>query len=67
MTAALNETKLILLEIIGDKFITKTEAANNKLVAMENQSFAFIREGKPEAALKLLLGKEYQEQKKNTI
>jgi methyl-accepting chemotaxis protein PixJ len=41
----------------------KTDAANKKLVALEEQSFALNHQGKSKAALSLLLGAEYETQK----
>ncbi|HEY9824503.1 MAG TPA: methyl-accepting chemotaxis protein [Stenomitos sp.] len=42
----------------------QTDAANKKLVAFETQSFELVRKGQAPAALKLLLGPEYEAQKK---
>lgn len=42
----------------------QTDAANKKLVAFETQSFDLVRKGQAQAALKLLLGPEYEAQKK---
>ncbi len=41
----------------------KTDAANLKLVEMENQAFDLVEQGKLQAALDLLLGNEYEAQK----
>jgi methyl-accepting chemotaxis protein PixJ len=41
----------------------KTVDANTKLIDLETRSFALVRQGKKEAALELLLGKEYEGQK----
>jgi methyl-accepting chemotaxis protein PixJ len=41
----------------------KTDAANKKLVDLETQSFTLNRQGKSKAALSLLLGSEYEQQK----
>jgi twitching motility protein PilJ len=41
----------------------KTADANTKLIDLETRSFALVRQGKKEAALELLLGKEYEGQK----
>ncbi|MCH8311421.1 MAG: PAS domain-containing protein [Nitrospinae bacterium] len=63
LISTLNEVKQILPVTLAKRFIAKTEEANNRLVTYEKQSFTFIKEGKPEVALKLLLGKEYKDQK----
>ncbi|MGB8700653.1 MAG: hypothetical protein WCD18_14650, partial [Thermosynechococcaceae cyanobacterium] len=42
----------------------QTDIANKKLVDMETQSFALVRQGKSGAALQLLLGTQYETQKK---
>lgn len=41
----------------------KTDAANQKLVAMETQAFELNRKGNSQRALSLLLGPEYEKQK----
>jgi methyl-accepting chemotaxis protein PixJ len=41
----------------------KTADANTKLIDLETRSFTLVRQGKKEAALELLLGKEYEGQK----
>ncbi|MHC4098562.1 MAG: PAS domain-containing protein [Planctomycetota bacterium] len=43
--------------------ISRTDAANIKLVAMENSAFDLVRQGEHETAKKLLHGAEYIEQK----
>jgi methyl-accepting chemotaxis protein PixJ len=43
---------------------SKTDDANNKLVAFEGQAFELVRKGKSQEALKLLLGPQYSAQKK---
>lgn len=49
---------------IYERYAVQTDTANVELVAMENQAFALIRQGKPEAALALLFSPEYALQKK---
>ena len=63
LTMAINDVIQIVPEIIGTKFIEQTNEANNKLVAYENNSFSLVREGNPQAALDILFGKKYEEQK----
>ncbi|MGB5709982.1 MAG: methyl-accepting chemotaxis protein [Waterburya sp.] len=41
----------------------QTDAANIKLIEMEERAFELVRQGKPSEALKLLLGQEYSNQK----
>jgi methyl-accepting chemotaxis protein PixJ len=43
---------------------SKTDDANNKLIAFEDQAFNLVRQGKSQQALKLLLGPQYNAQKK---
>lgn len=56
-----------VIELSPDKFmsedISRTDAANIKLVAMENSAFDLIRQGESQTAAKLLHSPEYQEQK----
>ncbi|MHC4397905.1 MAG: PAS domain-containing protein, partial [Planctomycetota bacterium] len=56
-----------VIELSPEKFmieaISRTDAANFKLVAMENRAFDLIRKGQQQAAVKLLHSPEYQEQK----
>ncbi|MFZ3183394.1 MAG: ATP-binding protein [Pseudomonas sp.] len=42
----------------------QTDAANLKLVDMENQAFALVRAGQPDQAKPILFGKAYESQKK---
>ncbi|MEQ1508225.1 MAG: hypothetical protein ABMB14_38700, partial [Myxococcota bacterium] len=41
----------------------ETDAANQKLVAMENQAFALVRDGRRAEAAEVLFGDAYQQQK----
>ena len=41
----------------------QTDAANTKLVAMENQAFALVRNGRAEDARAVLFGQAYEAQK----
>jgi twitching motility protein PilJ len=43
---------------------SKTDAANTKLVAFETQAFDLVRQGQSKQALQLLLGPQYDAQKK---
>ena len=56
-----------VIELSPEKFmseaISRTDAANIKLVAMENRAFDLIRQGQLQAAIKLLHSPEYKEQK----
>lgn len=45
------------------KDAAQTDAANIKLVELENRAFELVRQGKSKAALALLLGQEYEVQK----
>ena len=47
-----------------DKSVTSTDAANIKLVAMENRAFDLVRQGNRQGAMALLNSVEYEEQKR---
>ncbi len=53
-----NISKELLLEA------NRTDVANDKLVAMETQSFSLVAQGKQKEAFQLLMGAEYANQKK---
>ncbi|MEM9771645.1 MAG: histidine kinase dimerization/phospho-acceptor domain-containing protein, partial [Cyanobacteria bacterium P01_D01_bin.73] len=65
--SVLDDTIAESIEIAPDSYddsdATETEAANIKLVAMEEESFRLVKIGKSEEALKLLLSPEYNRQK----
>jgi methyl-accepting chemotaxis protein len=56
------ETKK-LLPLIDSSSITNTDAANEKLIAMETKAFELTKQGKLSEARALLLGAEYEQQK----
>ncbi len=63
LTSAIEKT---LADVTADirAEASKTDDANNKLVAFEGQAFELVRKGKSQEALKLLLGPQYSAQKK---
>ena len=54
-----------LINVSEGKYAGYTNAANDKLVAMENKAFELVREGNRQGALELLDSSEYKEQKFN--
>ena len=61
---ALKEVSLLLPTIERSQAVAQTDAANIKLVAMENQAFHLARQGQIVETQHLLSGKEYEDQKK---
>jgi PAS domain S-box-containing protein len=64
LDAAIKETMKLAPETFVDEAAANTDAANSKLVAMENRAFDLIREEQREAAMTLLSGEEYETQKR---
>jgi two-component system sensor histidine kinase/response regulator len=60
---AIKETMALAPEAYDRAGSAKADAANLKLVAMENQSFALVAGRQHRAAMELLLSREYEEQK----
>ena len=60
---AIKEAIQLVPEAYQGTGAVQTDAANVKLVEMENQAFDLVRKGQREAALELLLSEKYQEQK----
>lgn len=63
LDAALSEAQKLVPSIFKTEAFTKTNAANNKLVEMEEQAFGLVNQGRQEAATVLLLSPEYEKQK----
>jgi PAS domain S-box-containing protein len=63
LDAALKETKKIEINPSNVKAANKTDAANIKLVEMENRAFALVRAGRKEEAQTVLFSPEYETQK----
>lgn len=63
LDAAIKETMKLAPEIFVDDAVANTDAANSKLIAMENRAFDLVRKEQREAAMTLLSGEEYEEQK----
>ncbi len=64
LDAAIKETMKLAPEAFVDEAAANTDAANNKLVAMERRAFDLIRKGDRRDAMVLLSGEEYEEQKR---
>ncbi|MHC4691447.1 MAG: PAS domain-containing sensor histidine kinase [Planctomycetota bacterium] len=60
---AIKEVIKLSPEKFMSKAISSTDAANIKLVAMENSAFDLVRQGESETAAKLLHSPEYKKQK----
>ena len=52
-----------LLPLVDSSGITDTDAANDKLVAMESKAFTLANQGKLKESIALLLSSEYEQQK----
>ena len=63
LDAAIKETIRIGAGFSNIKAATKTDAANIKLVEMENRAFALVRAGRKEEAQTVLFSPEYETQK----
>ena len=63
LDAAIKETMALAPDESAYAGSTQTDTANLKLVAMENQAFAFVRDGRPADARAVLFGQAYEEQK----
>ncbi|MBW4655306.1 MAG: PAS domain S-box protein [Kaiparowitsia implicata GSE-PSE-MK54-09C] len=63
LEAAIEEAIQIAPEAYEGEGATQTDLANQKLVAMEQQSFELVRSGQQLAASKLLFSAEYEQQK----
>ncbi len=63
LDAALAEAQKLLPNIFKSDAFTKTNAANQKLIALETQAFELVNKGNQKAAAALLLGSEYEAQK----
>ena len=63
LDAAIKDTLALATEVSASTAVEETDAANAKLVAMENQAFALVRGGRNEEARALLFSPAYEEQK----
>ncbi|MCU7935624.1 MAG: hypothetical protein KZQ99_12215 [Candidatus Thiodiazotropha sp. (ex Dulcina madagascariensis)] len=61
---AIKEAGDIVPSTSNHEIAAKTDIANQKLVAMENQSFNFVKKGRIKEAQEILFGEEYEKQKK---
>ncbi len=63
LDAALQEFMRLASTVAGNHATAQSDAANTKLVAMENRAFDLVRQGQRAAALQLLSSEEYETQK----
>ena len=63
LDAAIKEAIGLAPEAVMSEAVKQTDAANIKLVAMENEAFDLVRQGDREGAAKLLYSSEYERQK----
>ncbi|MEO1879896.1 MAG: ATP-binding protein [Methylococcales bacterium] len=63
LAAAIREARRLATEAYSGKDAAYTDAANIRLVEMDNQSFDLVRKGHIEEAKTLLFSNEYEEQK----
>ncbi len=64
LNTAIKEAARLAPETFMSKAAAQTDAANVKLVAMENRAFDLVRQGNHKVAAGLLYGEEYEEQKR---
>lgn len=64
LTTEINEVRAILPQPEIERFVGETDEANNALVKMERQAFAWVHQGKRQEALALLTGATYMRLKK---
>jgi PAS domain S-box-containing protein len=63
LDTAIKEAKLNTPDAFVSEAAARTEAANIKLVALENQAFDLVRKGRHEDAMSLLSSEEYDREK----
>jgi serine phosphatase RsbU (regulator of sigma subunit) len=63
LSAAIEEAIQIAPEAYEGEGAKQTDAANQKLIAMEERSFELVRNGQVEAATEILFSQEYEKQK----
>jgi two-component system, sensor histidine kinase and response regulator len=64
LDAAINEALSITTDVPKTEAVTQTDAANAKLVEMENRAFDLIRQGRMDEAKAVLFSDEYESEKK---
>ncbi|KJH73197.1 methyl-accepting chemotaxis protein [Aliterella atlantica] len=63
LDAALAEAQKLLPDVFKSEAFVKTNAANERLIAMETRAFNLVNQGNPKAATNLLLSADYEQQK----
>ena len=64
LAQALKDATRLAPALASDSAIARTEAANARLVAMENRAFELVRQGQQAGARQVLSSDEYESQKK---
>jgi len=64
LAEAIERARGLAPEAFGSRAADATEAANERLVALERRAFALVREGRRDAAAGLLAGEEYARSKR---
>lgn len=64
LDAALAQAQKLLPSVFKSEAFAKTNAANQKLIEIEEQAFTLVNRGDSKAATDLLLSPEYEQQKK---
>lgn len=63
LDAALAEAQKLLPDVFKSEAFVKTNAANERLIAMETRAFNLVNQGNLKAATNLLLSADYEQQK----
>jgi DNA repair exonuclease SbcCD ATPase subunit len=64
LDAAIQEARRLAGDRFGEAYAAQTDAANLKLVEMENRAFELVRGGRPEEARATLFSPAYEDQKR---
>ena len=64
LDAAIKEAMILAPEAYRGEAAARTDAANSKLVTMENQAFDLVRQGRADEAKGILFGDQYETQKR---
>ncbi len=63
LDAAIKDAMTLAPNLLSNQAVAETDAANIKLIQMENQSFDLVRSGRADEARAFLFGDEYKRQK----
>ena len=67
LDAAIKEAMILAPEAYRCEAAARTDAANSKLVTMENQAFDLVRQGRADEAKGILFGDQYETQKRKQL